>query len=270
MIKKIFVLIFLSLFSFSSNGFAEKQNDKNSSELTVEADDSIEWFEKEKYYVAKGNVILKKDGFTLNANFVQAYYEIKDGENVLNKILAKDNVTLTKEKTKATGQLMTYNLNNKIAILSGPFQTLTSQSGYVESNKIIKFNDLKNKAEAEGKVKVILSNKTVIRADKINADLNQKDKSIEYAIARGNVFIENKIKGNKSKANLGIYNSSDEIIKLSGNVTLTNMNSTISGSKGETNLKTGISTIVSDPNKKQRVKGVFSPRKKSKNGGKTE
>jgi lipopolysaccharide assembly outer membrane protein LptD (OstA) len=83
---------------------------------------------------------------------------------------------------------MTYNLNNKIAILSGPFQTLTSQSGYVESNKIIKFNDLKNKAEAEGKVKVILSNKTVIRADKINADLNQKDKSIEYAIARGKCF----------------------------------------------------------------------------------
>src|SRR6056300_698183 len=246
MIKKIFVLIFLSLFSFSSNGFAEKQNDKNISQLTVEADDSIEWFEKEKYYVAKGNVILKKDGFTLNANFVQAYYEIKDGENVLNKILAKDDVTLTKEKTKATGQLMTYNLNNKIAILSGPFQTLTSQSGYVESNKII------------------------IRADKINADLNQKDKSIEYAIARGNVFIENKIKGNKSKANLGIYNSSNEIIKLSGNVMLTNMDSTISGSKGETNLKTGISTIISDPNNKQRVKGVFSPRKKSKNGGKTE
>ena len=270
MIKKIFVLIFLSLFSFSSNGFAEKQNDKNSSELTVEADDSIEWFEKEKYYVAKGNVILKKDGFTLNANFVQAYYEIKDGENVLNKILAKDNVTLTKEKTKAKGQLMTYNLNNKIAILSGPFQTLTSQSGYVESNKIIKFNDLKNKAEAEGKVKVILSNKTVIRADKINADLKKKDKSIKYAIARGNVFIENKIKGNKSKANLGIYNSSDEIIKLSGNVILTNMDSTISGSKGETNLKTGISTIISDPNNKQRVKGVFSPRNNSQNGGKTE
>ena len=115
-----------------------------------------------------------------------------------------------------------------------------------------------------------MSNKTVIRADKINADLNKKDKSIKYAVARGNVFIDNKIKGNKSKANLGIYNSYDEIIKLSGNVTLTNMDSTISGSKGETNLKTGISTIISDANKKQRVKGVFSPRKKSKNGGKTE
>jgi len=270
MIKDIFIIILLSLFSFSSNGFAGKQNDKNSSKLTVEADHSIEWFEKEKYYVAKGNVILKKDGFTLNANFVQAYYVVKNGENVLNKIIAKDDVTFSKEKTKATGQLMTYNLNNKIAILSGPFQTLTSQSGYVESNKIIKFNELKNKAEAEGNVKVILPNKTVIRADKINADLNKKDKSIKYAIARGNVFIDNKIKGNKSKANLGIYNSYDEIIRLSGNVTLTNMDSTISGYEGETNLKTGISTIISDSNKKQRVKGIFSPRKKSKNGGKTE
>ena len=39
---------------------------------------------------------------------------------------------------------------------------------------------------------MILSNKTIIRADKINADLNNKDKSVEYAVAKGNVLIENK------------------------------------------------------------------------------
>ena len=38
---------------------AQTVSNKNKSELTVEADESLEWFEKEKYYLAKGNVILK-------------------------------------------------------------------------------------------------------------------------------------------------------------------------------------------------------------------
>ena len=126
---------------------------------------------------------------------------------------------------------------------------------------------MKNKAEAEGKVKIILSNKTIIRADKINADLNNKDKSVKYAVAKGNVLIENKNKGNKSQAQLGIYNSSNEIIKLTGDVLLTTPDSILKGSKGQTNLKTGVSTLISDANKKERVKGTFSLKKKSKNGG---
>ena len=42
--------------------------------------------------------------------------------------------------------------------------------------------------------------------------------------------------------------------------------SKISGSKGITNLKTGISNIVGDQKNKKRVKGTFSPIKKQKKG----
>jgi len=260
--KNFYILIIISIFLFPHIVFGQKQDSKNTSELTVEADDSIEWFEKDKYYVAKGNVILKKDGFTLNANYVRANYVIKNGENILEKIIAKDDITFTKKEMKATGQNLIYEFNDKIAILSGKFQTLTTTSGYVESNKKIKFDDLKNKAEAEGRVKIILSNKTIISADKINADLNNKDKSVKYAVAKGNVLIENQNKGNKSKAQLGIYNSSKEIIKLSGNVVLITPNSILKGSKGQTNLETGVSTLISDPKKKERIKGTFSSTKK--------
>ena len=57
------------------------------------------------------------------------------------------------------------------------------------------FDDLKNKAEASGIVKIILSNKSVIYADNVKADFTGKDKSLEKAIANGNVIIENKEKG---------------------------------------------------------------------------
>ena len=132
------------------------------------------------------------------------------------------------------------------------------------------FDDLKNKAEANGNVKIILSNDSVIYADNVKADFTGKDKSLQKAIAKGNVIIENKNKGKKSKADIGIYNSSDEIIRLSGNVAIINQNSKISCSKGITNLKTGISNIIGDPKRKKRVKGIFSPVKKLNKGGKIE
>ena len=250
--------------SFSQLAWAKTNNSK--SELTVEADESLEWFEKEKYYLAKGNVILIKDGVTLRANIIKADYVFENGENILKKIIAKDNVILTKENTKATGQYMTYDLKEKIARMSGPFQTFSSPSGYVESKKNIIFDDVNNKAEAEGNVKIILSNKTVIYADNVKADFEPSKKSIKKAVAKGNVVIENKAKGRKSKADLGVYNSDDEIIRLTGNVVIINQKSKISGSKGITNLKTGISNIVGDKKNKTRVKGTFAPIKKIKKG----
>ena len=267
---KIYIFSLILFISSSFNVLAKHVDQNNSSDLSVEADISLEWFEKEKYYLAKGNVILKKDGLTLKANIVRANYNVENGENVLKNLIAKENVILTKAKSKATGQYMTYDVAKKVAIISGSYQTFSSPSGYVESKKVIMFDDLKNKAEANGDVKIILSNKNVIYADNVEADFNAKDKSLQKATAKGNVIIENRQKGKKSKADKGIYNSLDEIIRLSGNVSIINQNSKISGSKGITNLKTGISNIIGDPKKKKRVKGIFSPVKKLNKGDEIE
>ena len=70
--KRILILILILFASFSKLVWAKTNSNK--SELTVEADESLEWFEKEKYYLAKGNVILNKDGVTLKANIVKADY----------------------------------------------------------------------------------------------------------------------------------------------------------------------------------------------------
>ena len=221
----IFWLIFLTL--FTNNVLAKQVNKGKSSDLSVEADISIEWFEKEKYYLAKGNVVLKKDGLTLKANSVRANYAIENGDNILKNITAREKVIVTKGKSRATGQFMKYDVKKKIAIISGSFQTFSSPTGYVEAKKTIMFDDLKNKAEAIGNVKIILSNKSIIFADNVKADFTAGDKSLDKAIAKGNVIIESKAKGKKSKADLAIYNTSDEIIRLSGNVTIINQNSVL-------------------------------------------
>ena len=100
----------------------------------------------------------------------------------------------------------------------------------------------------------------------VKAEFKSSNKSLKKAIAKGNVIIENKAKKRKSKADLGIYNSDNEMVQLSGNVIIINQKSKVSGSKGITNLKTGVTNIVGDQKNKQRVKGVFAPVKKPKNG----
>tara|TARA_B100000767_G_scaffold272856_1_gene301493 strand:- start:918 stop:1712 length:795 start_codon:yes stop_codon:yes gene_type:complete len=261
--KKTYILILYTIFTFYSPLALSKKDEKDrTSQLTVEANESLEWFEKEKYYLAKGNVILKKDGLTLKANLVKAIYLDENGENVLTKITATEDVVLTKGQAKASGEFMTYDLKTKIAVITGPFQTFSSPSGYIESTKLLKFNESTNKAEASGKVKITLPSKTKIYGDKVKADFTGKNKSLKKATAEGNVIIENTEKEQKSKADLGIYNSSDEIIKLIGNVVIINKQSTIRGSEGTTNLKTGISILIGNRQKGQRVKGVFLPTNK--------
>ncbi len=266
-IKKIYKVVFcITFFICSFSALSQENVKKDNSQLTVEADESLEWFEKEKYYLAKGNVVLIKNDLTLEANFVKANYIENKDEIILKNIIAKENVRLTKGRIKATGEYISYDINTEIVTITGPFQTFSSPSGYIESNRIIKFDNIKNKAEADGKVKIILPNKTKIYANNIKADFTGKNKSLNNAIAKGDVIIENTAKGKRSKADLGIYNSSSEIIKLSGNVIIINKESILKGSRGSTNLKTNISNLTGNPSKGKRVKGVFSPIKKKNIG----
>ena len=81
LIKKISIISFILMILSINIVFAQKVNKESNSELTVEADESLEWFEKEKYYLAKGNVLLKKNGLILKANMVKANYIIENKEN---------------------------------------------------------------------------------------------------------------------------------------------------------------------------------------------
>ena len=111
-----------------------------------------------------------------------------------------------------------------------------------------------------------VTDKTIIFGENVKADFTGKKQTLKKATAKGNVVIENVKKGQRSKADLGVYNSSDEIIKLTGNVVIINKKSTIRGSRGITNLKSGISNIIGNRKKGQRVKGVFSPTKNKVKG----
>ena len=261
MIINLFSILYFLIISFTSiNAYSDLNNNKT--ELIVEADKSLEWFEKENYYLAKGNVVVLKDDIKLKANKVIAKYDHVKGQNQLKYIIAEKNVSISKGLEIAKGDYMTYDVLQKKIIISGKLQTFSSNSGYIESNKELIYNNSKNKAEAIGNVKIILPNKTKISADNIKADFSGNSQSIKKAVANGNVIISSKNNKKISKADKGIYNASTDLITLKGNVVIISNGSKITGSLGETNIKSGISKILGEPNKSKRVKGTFSSLKK--------
>ena len=73
---------------------------------------------------------------------------------------------------------MTYDLEERLQDIRA-FPNIFISIWIRESKKNIIFDDVNNKAEAEGNVKIILSNKTIIYADNVKADFEPTNKSLK-------------------------------------------------------------------------------------------
>ena len=97
-------------------------------------------------------------------------------------------------------------------------------------------------------------NNTKVFSDELSAYFNDEKNYLEKATAKGRVIVITKAE--KSSSNIAFYNKKTNLISLSGNVIIEKNNSKITGEKGITNLKTGITKLLGGSNKK-RVKGKF-------------
>ncbi|MAQ07941.1 MAG: hypothetical protein CMN50_09640 [SAR116 cluster bacterium] len=232
-------------------------NDYNS--LIVEADNSIEYFEKEKYYLASGNAIATKNGVTLKADKIKAFFEKNINDNEIKLIFGIGNVKISKNKIRAEGNHVVYDLYNETIKFINGYQFFKTEDIFIESNKILLYDNKISTAKGKGKVKIILKKNIKIFADEVKAIFNKKDDSLQEAIGTGNIKIYTK--SSKTFAEKANYKRKSNIILLEENVRIFQDNLSIVGQSGLTNLNTGVSRILSN-NKKQRVKGKFTTSKK--------
>ena len=216
----------------------------------VEADKSIEYFEKQKIYVASGNAKASKGNFSVKADNITAFMgKIQNSD--ITYIEATGNVIIIDQDTIAKSNFARYNFKDKIIILKGNTQSIEAKAFKLQSKKIISFDDIKKIATSEGNVKLVLSGPISIfskKIDKINNNLIS-------ASAQGNVKIETKAE--TITCNSAKYNNKTNLISLEGNVIIKRDKSILTGEKGYMNLNTRKSKIESS--KSKRVRGVFSP-----------
>ena len=247
--NKYYILYFLILIYFKSAVAYENLN-----QFKVEADKSIEYFEKQKIYVASGNVKASRGNFLVNADNITAFMG-KTRNSDIKYIEATGDVIIINQNNIAKSNFARYNFKEKIIILKGNTQSIEAKDFKLQSKKFISFDDIQKIATSEGDVKLVLSGPISIFSKTINAKFDRINNNLISASAQGNVKIETK--SETITCNSAKYNNKTNLISLEGNVIIKRDKSILTGEKGYMNLKSRKSKIESG--KSKRVKGIFSP-----------
>ena len=247
------IILSLLLLFYLKSAFANE----NLNQIKIEADKSIEYFEKQKIYIASGNVKAFKGNMSIKAENIKAFMDKTNNSN-MTKIEATGNVVIVSKNTISKSSYAKYSFKNKFFILKGDHQSIESKKFKINSKKFISFDDVKKIATSEGEVNILLSGPTSIFSERVNANFDKINNTLTTATAEGKVKIKTKLETITS--NSAKYESKTNLIYLKGNVIIKKGNSVLTGEKGYLNLNTRKSRIESG--KSKRVKGIFKPIKK--------
>ena len=253
MLKKLFIL---SLCSFLATPVL-------ADDITLDADEGVEYHQKEQKLVAKGNAKATKKDLTIRADTLIGYYDAKS-KNKISRVEALEKVEMKTPETSAFGDKMVYDIKEDTAILTGSPAKIKSPEFTITSKGPITYYQSKQKAIAENGVEAIDNQNNHIFADLMTAWFT-KDKNGNLVLDR--IEIEQNVKiVNKDAtvtASRGTYNAISEIINLYDDVVINQQGNILKGSQAETNLKTSVSKIISG-GQNNRVSGIFKEKKKKK------
>ena len=271
---------------------------KSDQPVIIEADDSVEWRQNERVYVAKGNATAKRGDMTLRADTLTAEYRLgANNRTEITNVIAEGNVKITTTKETITGQRGVYNVETGVFTLTGSNLAITTPTAKVTAQDRLEYRSKDRVAVVTGNAVVVQGDKK-IRADKFIAymhdskdakpkadtkpavdktDPKQKqlalmpsdDKGqLKQVDAIGNVVITTP--SEIARGEKAIYDADTGIARLIGNVKLTRGENQLNGDEAEVNMKTGVSRLVaskSDTGQKKRVTGMFFPRDNDKPEG---
>lgn len=253
MLKKLFAISFSLL--ITSPVLAD--------DITLDADNSVEYHQKEQKLVAKGNAVAKKKDMSIKASTLIGYYAPKT-KNKISRIEAYDNVEMKTTDTSAFGDKMIYDVKEDTAVLTGAPAKIKSPRFVITSKGPITYYQSQQKATAQEGVEAVDNKNNHVYADLMTAWFT-KDKEGELVLDKIDIEQNVKIisKDTTVTALRGTYHAMQGKIYLYDDVVITQNGNVLKGSKAETDLNTSISKILSG-DKSGRVSGVFKEKKKKK------
>ena len=253
MLKKIIIFIscfFIFLFSQDSKSQQKIETKSNNEPVEIFAEEGIEWDQNKKKYIASGKAVAKKGLLTVKSDKLEAaYVEKKDSENEITRLIAKGNVFIKNDITEIVGgKNALYDLKKEYFLVQGKNLKLTSNDDELTANSKIEFWKIKNIAVATGNAKAYKEKKYTISADKLIWHLIETkngDYEVIKILAYENVIL--KTNNEIAYSNKALYNKTDEICKLFGNVKLNKGENFLTGEYAEMNINSGISKLLPYP-----------------------
>lgn len=230
-------------------------------EMNINADDQLEWHHKEQKVIAIGNAFVSKDDLSINADKITGkYIKDKNGKNQINKVIAEKNIKIKSGTSTAFGDHLDYDLDKDEMLLKGNPAKIKNESATITAEDGIKYTPSKNIAVAVGKV-VAKEGENTIYSDHLTAYFSTDEKGkidIDYI----EIFSNLKIVSPNAivTAEKGHYYPRKDKIELFNNVVIKQEENHLKGDYAETNLKTGVSKLISNKEKTGRVSGTFTPK----------
>ena len=263
LIQNIFMLFIFVLCINSTNAQPLENND---SPVEISADNSLEWLQEEKQYIANGNVIVVQGNSKIFCDrLVADYRENKEtGNTEIWQLTAYDNVNLKNEDSRAQGDKAVYNIDTGLSIITGNHLKLVMPEQTITASERMEYNTNKGVAKAIGNAKIIRST-DILSANIITANFS-KDKNGKQILKTANASngVTIKTSDETITGNDGVYNAITNIVEIKGNVKVVRGPNTLEGARAEVNLTTSVSKMFGKPNDGKRVKGVFFPGSKTK------
>ena len=229
--------------------------------IRLDADEQVEYHQKEQKLVAKGNAVASKDNLSISADTLIGYYAPKN-KSKISKVEAIGNVKMVSPEASAIGNNLVYQTTSQTATLTGNPATIKTNDTTISSKGPIIYYQQDQKAVATDNVIATDAKGNKVFADKMVAYF---DKTANGKLNLNKIDIDQNIKIVSSDATItalkGTYNATTGKITLSENVIINQNGNILKGSEAETNLNTGISKILSSGSN-GRVSGIFKEKKK--------
>ena len=210
--KFFLILLVINFFSFNSNA-------RETGQTEITAEEGIEVFQNEKYYLLKKDVDIISDNFQLKADLVKAYFD-KDLYDII-KIESEGNVKLkSKRGLVANGNIINFSTKEENISVYGKNSSLIYGNINMYSEEIIKVNNISGKFYLKGP-------KSELKTDSIQIFGNIIDGmylNIEGVNEVQTLYVEDKTLANIITETMnmfalkGVYNKKDNIIELFDNV----------------------------------------------------
>ena len=270
-IKSLFACHLLTVLALPATGQAQSLNLASGAKdqpIEIIADNGIEWQQENEILIASGNAKASRDGISVEAEVIRAYYKQKpEGGADLYRLDAVGGVKIYSSTDSIIGQTAVYDFDKAILRVDGKKVIFKSGNDTISATQQMEYWERQKMAVARGRAIAVHQGKTV-RTDILKALIREKKdgKSEVYIVeAFDNVLIISE--QDRVRADRGIYKIDSGIATLAGNITITRADSILTGDQAEVNLKTGISKLLtadpvrSDARKKKRIRGLIYPQK---------
>ena len=242
-------LLFIFIFLFSFNSFS-----RDIGETEITADEGIEVFQNEKYYLLKKNVNIQSDRFKIKANLVKAYFD-KDLYDII-KIESEDNVRLRSSKgIIANGEKINFSIKNEDREVYGKRSSLIYNSIHMFSNEKIRVNNLTGQFNLRGDESELKTSTIQIFGSIIDGEFITINEINEVQ----NLYVEDRNQVNIITDNMNMfalrakYNKKENVIELFERVKVIRGNETIIGDYANINTLTESYKVISNDKKKVKV-----------------